>query len=88
MANESGDRLIDRGRLATVDYNKRLQKYYEVQRKIVELYPSVYVYEHVVLRAYQSAYVDYPAARGEIIPIAEYELDFRWFQVYPEKIPK
>jgi hypothetical protein len=32
--------------------------------------------------------VDYPAARGEIIPIAEYELDFRWFQVYPEKIPK
>ncbi len=81
------DSLIEDA-LATVDYNKRLQKYYEVQRKIVELYPSVYVYEHVVLRAYQSAYVDYPAARGEIIPVAEYELDFRWFQVYPEKIPK
>jgi peptide/nickel transport system substrate-binding protein len=85
--NPEIDSLIEDA-LATVDYNKRMQKYYEVQRKIVELYPSLYVYEHVVLRAYQSPYVDYPAARGEIIPIAEYELDFRWFQVYPEKIPK
>jgi peptide/nickel transport system substrate-binding protein len=87
LMNPEIDSLIEDA-LATVDYNKRMQKYYEVQRKIVELYPSLYVYEHVVLRAYQSAYVDYPAARGEIIPIAEYELDFRWFQVYPEKIPK
>jgi peptide/nickel transport system substrate-binding protein len=87
LMNPEIDSLIEDA-LATVDYNKRMQKYYEVQRKIVELYPSLYVYEHVVLRAYQSPYVDYPAARGEIIPIAEYELDFRWFQVYPEKIPK
>jgi peptide/nickel transport system substrate-binding protein len=87
LMNPEIDSLIEDA-LATVVYNKRMQKYYEVQRKIVELYPSLYVYEHVVLRAYQSAYVDYPAARGEIIPIAEYELDFRWFQVYPEKIPK
>ncbi|MCF8884552.1 MAG: ABC transporter substrate-binding protein [Aigarchaeota archaeon] len=74
--------------LGTVDFNQRMQKYYEIQRRIVELYPSLYVYEHVVLRAYQADYVDYPAARGEVIPIAEYELDFRWFQVFPEKIPK
>ncbi|MDJ0270489.1 MAG: ABC transporter substrate-binding protein [Aigarchaeota archaeon] len=74
--------------LGTIDFNQRMQKYYEIQRKLVELYPSVYVYEHVVLRAYQAAYVDYPAARGEIIPVGEYELDFRWFQVFPEKMPK
>ncbi len=74
--------------LGTVDFNERMQKYYEIQRKLVELYPSLYVYEHVVLRAYQADYIDYPAARGEVIPIAEYELDFRWFQVFPEKMPK
>ncbi|MCS7126456.1 MAG: ABC transporter substrate-binding protein [Aigarchaeota archaeon] len=74
--------------LGTIDYNQRIQKYYKIQEKIIELYPSLYLYEHVVLRAYQADYIDYPAARGEIIPIAEYEMDFRWFQVFPEKMPK
>lgn len=87
LMNPEIDALIEEA-LSTIDFNKRMEKYYEVQRRIVELYPSLYLYEHVVLRAYQADYVDYPAARGEIIPIAEYELDFRWFQVFPEKIPK
>lgn len=87
LMNPEIDKMIEDA-LMTVDFNQRIQKYYQIQRKINELSPSLYVYEHVVLRAYQASYIDYPAARGEIVPIAEYELDFRWFQVFPERIPK
>ncbi|MCS7146345.1 MAG: ABC transporter substrate-binding protein [Nitrososphaerota archaeon] len=87
LMNPEIDKMIEEA-LATVDFNQRIQKYYEIQRKLDEISPSVYVYEHVVLRAFQASYVDYPAARGEILPIAEYELDFRWFQVFPERIPR
>ncbi|MEM0444762.1 MAG: ABC transporter substrate-binding protein [Nitrososphaerota archaeon] len=87
LMNPEIDRMIEDA-LTTVDFNQRMQKYYQIQAKLAELTPSLYVYEHVVLRAYQASYVDYPAARGEIMPIAEYELDFRWFEVFPERIPK
>ncbi|GBC70706.1 putative D,D-dipeptide-binding periplasmic protein DdpA [Candidatus Calditenuaceae archaeon HR02] len=87
LMNPEIDKMIEDA-LATVDFNQRMQKYYEIQKKLDELAPSVFVYEHVVLRAYQADYIDYPAARGEVLPIAEYELDFRWFQVFPEKMPK
>ncbi len=85
--NAEIDKMIEDA-LSTVDFNQRMQKYYQIQKKLDELAPSVYVFEHIVLRGYQANYIDYPAARGDILPIAEYELDFRWIQVFPEKIPK
>ncbi len=87
LMNAEIDKMIEDA-LSTVDFNQRMQKYYQIQKKLDELAPSVYVFEHIVLRGYQANYIDYPAARGDILPIAEYELDFRWIQVFPEKIPK
>jgi hypothetical protein len=37
------------------------------------------------MHAYQSTYIDWPAARGEGIPVIGYELDARWIEVYPDK---
>jgi len=71
--------------LSTLDLNTRIKKYQDVEKYIFNLYPSIYVYEHVIVRAYQAYYVDFPAAKGNVPPILGYEFDFRWIQVYPEK---
>ncbi|HLI46708.1 MAG TPA: ABC transporter substrate-binding protein [Geobacterales bacterium] len=78
------DQLIN-GALSTLDLNARIQKYVEAQQYIFNLYPSIFVYEHVVVRAYQAYYVDFPAAKGNVPSILGYEFDFRWIQVFPDK---
>jgi peptide/nickel transport system substrate-binding protein len=78
------DQMIEDA-LSTLDLNARIQKYIEIQKYIFNLYPSIFLYEHVTVRAYQAYYVDFPAARGEVPLMLGYELDFRWIQVYPEK---
>ncbi len=78
------DRMIEEA-LATIDAEERLRKYCEIQRYIFDLYPTLYVFDFVDLRAYQAYYVDFPAARGETVPLLGYHLECRWIQVYPEK---
>jgi peptide/nickel transport system substrate-binding protein len=78
------DQMIEDA-LSTLDLNARIQKYIEIQKYIFNLYPSIFLYEHVTVRAYQAYYVDFPAARNEVPLMLGYELDFRWIQVYPEK---
>ncbi|MDT7892271.1 MAG: ABC transporter substrate-binding protein [Thermoproteota archaeon] len=78
------DQMIEDA-LSTLDLNARIQKYQAVQKYIFDLYPSIFVYEHVVVRAYQAYYVDFPAAKGKVPLMLGYEFDFRWIQVYPEK---
>lgn len=80
------DQMIDDA-LSTLDLNARIQKYKAIQQYLFNLYPSIFVYEHVVVRAYQAQYVDFPAARGEVPSMLGYEFDFRWIQVFPEKKP-
>lgn len=71
--------------LSTIDTSSRIQKYYMIQKYVFDLYPSIYLYEHTILRAYQAYYVDFPAAKGNVVPLLGYDLDFRWIQVYPDK---
>jgi peptide/nickel transport system substrate-binding protein len=78
------DKMIEDA-LSTLDLNARIQKYQAIQKYIFDLYPSIFVYEHVVVRAYQAYYVDFPAAKGKVPLMLGYEFDFRWIQVYPEK---
>jgi len=59
--------------LLTVDQNERYAKYRALQDYIVELCPSLFLYDQIQKQAYQSAYVDWPAARGEVIPVMGYE---------------
>jgi peptide/nickel transport system substrate-binding protein len=58
--------------LVTVDQEQRYAKYRELQNDIVDLCPSLFLYDQVQKHAYQSAYVDWPAARGEVIPVMGY----------------
>ena len=49
--------------LATIDTAERYAKYIAIQKEIVDLSPSLFVYDQVEKHAYQD-YLDWPAASG------------------------
>jgi peptide/nickel transport system substrate-binding protein len=57
--------------LATLDQAERFKKYEAIQKEIVDLAPSIWVYDQLEKRAYQT-YIDWPAAKGEVIPLMGY----------------
>jgi len=73
LLDDELDQMIDDA-LVTVDEDERYAKYGELQDYIVDLCPSLFLYDQVQKHAYQSAYVDWPAARGEIIPVMGYTM--------------
>ncbi len=73
--------------VATVDRTQRFVKYAACQRYIVDLCPTIFVFEQVEKHPYQTAYIDWPAARGEVNPIMGYNFAGRFIKVYPEKKP-
>jgi len=73
LLDDEMDQMIDDA-LATVDEEERYAKYRELQDYIVDLCPSLFLYDQVQKHAYQSAYVDWPAARGEVIPVMGYTM--------------
>lgn len=73
------DQMIEDA-LATLDQEERFAKYTELQHYIVDLSPTLFLVDDISLHAYQYAYLDWPAARGEGIPIIGYDLDARWIQ--------
>jgi len=78
------DQMIEDA-IATIDREERFAKYGEIQERIVELCPSLFLFDQVEKHAYQSYYVDWPAAAGTYIPVMGYNMDARAIQVYPEK---
>jgi peptide/nickel transport system substrate-binding protein len=70
--------------LATIDREERAQAYRDLQQKLDELAPSLYLFEQAQKHAYQS-YIDWPAAMGESIPVMGYDFAARFIQVHPEK---
>jgi len=81
------DSMID-GAIGTIDIEERFGKYREIQQKIVELCPSLFMCEFAQRHGYQAAYIDWPAAKGKVIPVMGYSFDARFIQVFPEKKPK
>jgi len=73
LLDEELDQMIDDA-LVTVDDEERYAKYMELQDYIVDLCPTLFLYDQVQKHAYQSAYVDWPAARGEVIPVMGYTM--------------
>ncbi|MBW1720673.1 MAG: hypothetical protein JRJ78_01275 [Deltaproteobacteria bacterium] len=71
--------------LETVDRKKRFEKCYKIQDYIVDLCPTLFIFDQALRQAYQSAYVDWPEAKGERIPIMGYSLVGRLMKVFPEK---
>ena len=72
LLDEEFDAAIDKA-LATMDQDERFQQYAELQDYIAELAPSIFVYDQVQKHGFQD-YVDWPAARGEVIALSGYEI--------------
>ncbi len=72
LLDETLDQTIDDA-LATVDEEERYAEYRELQDYIVDLCPSLFLYDQVQKHAVQS-YVDWPPARGEVIPVMGYTM--------------
>lgn len=83
LQNPEIDRMIDDA-LATVDRQERFRKYAEIQRRIVEMAPTIWVKDQVSRHAYQSGYVEWPQARAPI-PVMGYNMAARLIQVFPER---
>jgi ABC-type transport system substrate-binding protein len=79
------DQMIEDA-LATINVQERHSKYCQVMNYIFSLYPTIYVYEHTTLRAYQAYYIDWPAARGDApVQVIGLDLEYWRINVYPEK---
>jgi peptide/nickel transport system substrate-binding protein len=72
LLDEELDQLIDDA-LATVDEDERYAMYRDLQEYIVDLSPSLFLYDQVQKHAVQS-YVDWPPARGDVIPVMGYTM--------------
>jgi len=68
--------------IATPDVEERFAKYRELQDYIVDLCPSLFVFDQVEKHAYQT-YIDWPAAKGEVISVMGYNMDARFIKVLP-----
>ncbi len=73
LLDDELDQMIDDA-LVTVDTDERYAKYKDLQGYIMDLCPTIFLYDQVQKHAYQSAYVDWPAARGEVIPVMGYTM--------------
>jgi peptide/nickel transport system substrate-binding protein len=71
--------------LGTIDQEERFAKYSKLQQYIVDLCPTLFLADFVQKHAYQKAYIDWPAAKGEEIPIMGYNFAARFIKVYPDK---
>jgi peptide/nickel transport system substrate-binding protein len=59
--------------LATTDDQQRFDKYYKIQEKLVDLSPSVWIYDQVEKHAQRDC-VDWPASRGETSYVMGYQI--------------
>ncbi len=81
------DQMIEDA-IATVDQKERFAKYGKIQHYIVDLCPSLFLFDQVEKHGYQATYIDWPASGGESIPIMGYNFAARFIKVYPEKRAK
>jgi len=72
LQDKTLDAAIDDS-LVTIDQTERFQKYQNIQAQLAEEAVSIFVYDQVEKHAYQS-YLDWPAAKGNIIPMMGYNI--------------
>jgi len=88
MQNPEIDAMIDDA-ICTVDREERFKKYYEVQEKIFDLCPSIFLMEATIKQAYRTDYVVCPPAEAvkqgkPTNPVQAYNFYFRDYRVTPE----
>jgi len=79
--------------LSTIDTTERIEKYYNIQEKLVELSPSIWLVDVLEKRAYQSAYLEWDVVKRvemgiPATPVQGYNLYMLDIKVFPERIPK
>lgn len=72
LQNTKLDAEIDDA-LATLDDTQRFAKYSTIQKELVDLAPSIWIYDQVEKHAYRTC-VDWPAARNETSLVMGYQL--------------
>jgi peptide/nickel transport system substrate-binding protein len=79
------DAMIEKA-ITTIDREARFKLYQDIQKKIDEICPSLFMFEQAQKHAYQAAYIEWPAIIKENkIPVMGYDFDARFIQVFPEK---
>ncbi|NLS44646.1 MAG: ABC transporter substrate-binding protein [Firmicutes bacterium] len=90
LGDDQVDALINKA-LGTIDRDERFAVYAQVQERLVELCPTIWLLDYSEIRAYQAGYVDWPLADhmkagGEVLcPLLGNSDYFRDMRVYPDK---
>jgi len=84
LLDETLDAMIEDS-IATIDRAERFAKYSEIQQYIVDLCPTIFLFEQVEKHAYQAAYVEWPVANGVVNPVMGYNLAARFIKVHTDR---
>lgn len=85
------DKAIEES-IQTIDQAERFKKYRAIQAQIVDLCPTIWLFDQAEKAAYQKAYISWPAADDALAgkpanQVMGYNFYFRDFKVFPDKIP-
>jgi peptide/nickel transport system substrate-binding protein len=80
------DALIEE-MLSTIDRDERFQKYYDFQELSLEEAWVIWTLQIPEQHAYQTEYMDWPAAKGQVIPLMGANDRWNLIELYPDKIP-
>ncbi|MFB0513966.1 MAG: ABC transporter substrate-binding protein [Candidatus Bathyarchaeia archaeon] len=81
LLNATIDAMIEDA-LSTVNITERYEKYEELELYLLDLCPSLFLFDHLVKYSYQP-YVVWPNVLGESIPVMGYNIDGRTIEVVP-----
>ena len=81
LLNATLDAMIEDA-LSTVNVTERYAKYEDLMDYLLDLCPSLFLFDHLVKHAYQP-YVIWPSVVGESIPVMGYNIDGRTIEVVP-----
>ena len=89
LENAEIDQAIEEA-IATVDDNERYAKYQEIQKQIVDLCPTIWVFDQAEKRAYREDYIYWPGAEltkagKSVNAVMGYNFYFRDYKVFPDK---
>lgn len=81
LLNATIDTMIEEA-LSELNITKRYEKYAELELYLLDLCPSLFLFDHLVKHSYQP-YVVWPSVLGESIPVMGYNIDGRTIEVIP-----
>jgi len=81
LLNTTIDAMIEDA-LSTMNITERYEKYEDLERYLLDLCPSLFLFDHLVKYSYQP-YVIWPNVLGESIPVMGYNIDGRTIEVLP-----